>query len=203
VGPQSLKPCFKQQSQWLKSISFGTSALPLHQGHQYLIQRKTSTLTRAGRICSTSTRSCRTSWILPLLRLRLHNSASHARLSARYLAPCAPPPRARALLLHGQSAQEPVNGIGYLPIAHPRRCCFLDFQKLELFRSYDKRERDALKNVLHRVYAKMIGYRSYIRSLLSQMLLRYVDATSTLRHSCRIVFFRARHPTRALLCCHV
>lgn len=47
-------------------------------------------------------------------------------------------------------------------------------QKLQLFRSYDKRERDALKNVLHRVYARMLGYRSYIRSLLSQMYLRYV-----------------------------
>eukprot|EP00036_Acanthoecidae_sp_10tr_P009738 CAMPEP_0182918936 /NCGR_PEP_ID=MMETSP0105_2-20130417/2379_1 /TAXON_ID=81532 ORGANISM="Acanthoeca-like sp., Strain 10tr" /NCGR_SAMPLE_ID=MMETSP0105_2 /ASSEMBLY_ACC=CAM_ASM_000205 /LENGTH=559 /DNA_ID=CAMNT_0025056061 /DNA_START=227 /DNA_END=1906 /DNA_ORIENTATION=- len=47
-------------------------------------------------------------------------------------------------------------------------------QKLQLFCSYDKRERDALKNVLHRVYAKMISYRSYIRSLLTNMYLRHI-----------------------------
>eukprot|EP00038_Savillea_parva_P006635 m.164915 g.164915 ORF g.164915 m.164915 type:complete len:770 (-) comp12490_c0_seq1:324-2633(-) len=45
---------------------------------------------------------------------------------------------------------------------------------LELFRSYDKREREALKNFLHRAYARIVDYRSYIRSLLSHMYLRHI-----------------------------
>eukprot|EP00041_Stephanoeca_diplocostata_P003559 m.35684 g.35684 ORF g.35684 m.35684 type:complete len:606 (-) comp14429_c0_seq1:292-2109(-) len=48
------------------------------------------------------------------------------------------------------------------------------FQLLMLFDTYDARERDMLKTALHRLYAKVIPHRAYIRSSISNTFYRHI-----------------------------
>ncbi|CAG0891856.1 unnamed protein product [Darwinula stevensoni] len=50
-------------------------------------------------------------------------------------------------------------------------------QLLDLFDSEDPRERDFLKTVLHRVYGKFLGLRSFIRKQINHIFLRFIYET--------------------------
>ncbi|KAJ7978657.1 Serine/threonine protein phosphatase 2A regulatory subunit [Quillaja saponaria] len=52
---------------------------------------------------------------------------------------------------------------------------------LSLFRSEDRRERESLKNVYHRIYSKFTFYRSFMRKSMTDVLLHYVFETE--KHS--------------------
>ena len=45
---------------------------------------------------------------------------------------------------------------------------------MDLFESYDSRERETLKTVLHRIYGKFLGLRGFIRKTLNHILLSFV-----------------------------
>ena len=45
-------------------------------------------------------------------------------------------------------------------------------QLLELFDSEDRRERDFLKTILHRIYGKFLGLRSHIRRHVNNIFFR-------------------------------
>ena len=45
---------------------------------------------------------------------------------------------------------------------------------MDLFQSYDSRERETLKTVLHRIYGKFLGLRGFIRKTLNNILLSFV-----------------------------
>jgi len=47
-------------------------------------------------------------------------------------------------------------------------------QLMDLFQSYDSRERETLKTVLHRIYGKFLGLRGFIRKTLNHILLSFV-----------------------------
>lgn len=47
-------------------------------------------------------------------------------------------------------------------------------QLMDLFESYDSRERETLKTVLHRIYGKFLGLRGFIRKTLNHILLSFV-----------------------------
>jgi len=55
------------------------------------------------------------------------------------------------------------------------------FQLVELFDSEDPRERDYLKTILHRIYAKFISHRSFIRRAIANVFYRIVYETE--RHN--------------------
>ena len=44
---------------------------------------------------------------------------------------------------------------------------------LELFDSFDPRERDYVKTILHRLYGKFLGIRAFIRKQINFIFLRY------------------------------
>ena len=48
------------------------------------------------------------------------------------------------------------------------------FKLMDLFQSYDSRERETLKTVLHRIYGKFLGLRGFIRKTLNHILLSFV-----------------------------
>ncbi|VEL10437.1 unnamed protein product [Protopolystoma xenopodis] len=50
-------------------------------------------------------------------------------------------------------------------------------QLLELFDSEDPRERDLLKTVVHRIYGKFLGLRSFIRKQINNIFLRFIYET--------------------------
>lgn len=52
---------------------------------------------------------------------------------------------------------------------------------LELFDSEDPRERDQLKMILHRTYAKLLGLRSFIRQQINNVFYRFIYETE--RHN--------------------
>ncbi|KAJ2610853.1 serine/threonine-protein phosphatase 2A 56 kDa regulatory subunit delta isoform [Coemansia sp. RSA 1365] len=54
-------------------------------------------------------------------------------------------------------------------------------QLLELFDSEDSRERESLKTVLHRIYGKMLGMRSFIRRSINNIFLQFTYETQ--RHN--------------------
>ena len=45
---------------------------------------------------------------------------------------------------------------------------------MDLFESYDCRERETLKTVLHRIYGKFLGLRGFIRKTINHILLSFV-----------------------------
>ena len=45
---------------------------------------------------------------------------------------------------------------------------------MNLFESYEGRERETLKTVLHRIYGKFLGLRGFIRKTLNHILLSFV-----------------------------
>ena len=45
---------------------------------------------------------------------------------------------------------------------------------MDLFESFDSRERETLKTVLHRIYGKFLGLRGFIRKTLNNILLSFV-----------------------------
>ena len=45
---------------------------------------------------------------------------------------------------------------------------------LELFDSEDPRERDYLKTLLHRLYAKLLHHRTFIRQTVNHIFRKYV-----------------------------
>lgn len=47
-------------------------------------------------------------------------------------------------------------------------------QLMDLFDSFDSRERETLKTVLHRIYGKFLGLRGYIRKTVNNILLSFV-----------------------------
>ncbi|KAI3673613.1 hypothetical protein L6452_39737 [Arctium lappa] len=53
---------------------------------------------------------------------------------------------------------------------------------LVLFQSGDPRERDAVKNVVHRIYAKFTFYRSFMRKAMTDVLLDYVYESDEYHH---------------------
>ncbi|KAA3670481.1 serine/threonine-protein phosphatase 2A regulatory subunit B', partial [Paragonimus westermani] len=50
-------------------------------------------------------------------------------------------------------------------------------QLLELFDSEDPRERELLKTVVHRIYGKFLGLRSFIRKQINNIFLRFIYET--------------------------
>lgn len=50
---------------------------------------------------------------------------------------------------------------------------------LELFDSEEPREREYLKNILHRLYAKLVPRRKMIRKVLSALLMRRPSTTAS------------------------
>ncbi|VDL93067.1 unnamed protein product [Schistocephalus solidus] len=51
------------------------------------------------------------------------------------------------------------------------------YSLLELFDSEDPRERDLLKTVVHRIYGKFLGLRSFIRKQINNIFLRFIYET--------------------------
>ena len=51
----------------------------------------------------------------------------------------------------------------------------VNLQLMDLFESYDSRERETLKTVLHRIYGKFLGLRGFIRKTLNHILLSFVQ----------------------------
>ncbi|XP_071694383.1 serine/threonine protein phosphatase 2A 57 kDa regulatory subunit B' kappa isoform-like [Rutidosis leptorrhynchoides] len=48
---------------------------------------------------------------------------------------------------------------------------------LTLFNSEDSRERDAVKNIVHRIYSKITSYRSFMRKAMTEVLLHFIYET--------------------------
>jgi len=67
---------------------------------------------------------------------------------------------------------------------------------LELFDSEDPRERDFLKTILHRIYGKFLGLRSYIRKQINHIFLRYVCVCV---YVCVCLCARAYPPFKSLI----
>lgn len=59
--------------------------------------------------------------------------------------------------------------------------CSFTSQLIDLFDSADPRERDCLKTILHRIYAKFIVHRPFIRKAISNVIHRFVFETE--RHN--------------------
>ena len=69
---------------------------------------------------------------------------------------------------------------------------------LQLFNSPDPRERDCLKTVLHRIYGKFLGLRSYIRKQINYILLKFVYFWGVRRFVSSILQFCLHHGVRAV-----